>query len=53
VLAATVQVVHRTLEPPLRFAIVDAHLDEQLADHEGLLGEMVDVEIRTSRPSNR
>jgi RND family efflux transporter MFP subunit len=48
-LAATVQVVHRTLEPPLRFAIVDAHLDEpSLADHDGLLGEMVDVEVRSA-----
>jgi RND family efflux transporter MFP subunit len=51
-LTATITVVNRTLEPPLRFAVVEADLDDaSLPDHDTLLGEMVDV--TTSRPSNR
>jgi RND family efflux transporter MFP subunit len=45
-LTATVQVVHRTLEPPLQFAVVEADLDDAaLGDRDTLVGTMVDVRI--------
>lgn len=43
---ATVRVVHRTLEPPLQLAVVEADLDDaRLTDHDALLGMMVDVRL--------
>jgi RND family efflux transporter MFP subunit len=45
-LTATVQEVHRTLEPPMPFAVVEADLDDsQLPDRDTLVGAMVDVRI--------
>jgi RND family efflux transporter MFP subunit len=43
---AIVREVHRTLEPPLQFAVVEADLDDTaLADHDAMLGAMVDVRL--------
>lgn len=43
-LVATVRVVNRTLEPPLRFAIVEADFAEvAIADRDSMLGKVVDV----------
>jgi RND family efflux transporter MFP subunit len=45
-LIATVRVVNRNLEPPLRFAIVDADLrGAVLADRDAMLGKIVDVNV--------
>lgn len=45
-LVAQVREVHRTLEPPLQFAVVEADLDDtSLGDHDAMLGMMVDVRL--------
>jgi len=42
-LVATVRVVNRNLEPPLRFAIVEADFRAEIADRDAMLGKIVDV----------
>lgn len=43
---ATVRLVHRTLEPPLQLTVVEADLDDAaLAEHDAMLGTMVDVRV--------
>jgi RND family efflux transporter MFP subunit len=43
---ATIRSIGRTYEPPLQLAVVEADLDDAvLADHDAMLGTMVDVRI--------
>jgi len=46
-LVATVKVINRTQAPPLRFAVIEADLDDSaLPDHDTLLGESAKVSLK-------